>query len=89
MGVAVGPFRPTRVGFEGGENVVRNQLAVLGQGARAGFHALPLDGHAGGIHRAHRGFGNFGSDPVAGNQRDVMGHKEKEKAVSDQPSTRG
>ena len=34
MGVAVGPFRPTRVDFERGEHVVRNQLALNSASAR-------------------------------------------------------
>ena len=60
--------------FERGEHFVGNQLAVFGQGAHAGFHALPFDGHAGGLYGAHGGFRNFRSDSVAGDQRDLVGH---------------
>ena len=74
MGVAVGPLRPDARHFERGENVVRDQLALLGQRARAGFHALPLDAGAGSFHRAHGGFRHFGSNTVSGNQRNLMGH---------------
>ena len=61
-------------GFERGEDVVGNQLALLGQRAHAGLHALPFDGDAGGFDRAHGGFGHFGSDAVAGDERNLVGH---------------
>ena len=60
--------------FERGEDVVGNQLALFGERARAGFHALPFDRDAGRIHRAHGGVGHFRSDAVAGDERDLMGH---------------
>ena len=59
--------------LERGEHVVGDQLALLGQRAHAGLHALPLDANAGGFHRAHGGLGHFGSDAVAGNERDRDG----------------
>ena len=65
-----GAFEADARGFERGEHVVGNQLAVLGQRAHAGFDALPLDGDAGGFHRAHGGLGHFGSDAVAGDESD-------------------
>ena len=61
-------------GFERSEDVVGKQLAVFGQGAEAGLDALPFDGDAGGLDRAHGGIRHFGSDAVSGNQGDLVGH---------------
>ena len=74
IGVAVGPFRPTRVDFERGEDIVGNQLSLFGEGAHAGFDALPFDRDAGGVNGANGRVGHFGSDAVAGDERDLMGH---------------
>lgn len=43
-------------------------------GFNASIDAVPFDGNAGGIYRADRGIGDFGTDPVAGNQSDGVGH---------------
>ena len=74
MGVAVGPFRPTRVDLERGEDVVGQQLAEFGERVDAGLHAVPFHCDAGSLHRAHGGLGHFRSDAVSGDERDLVGH---------------
>ena len=69
-----GALQPDARHFERSENVVGQQLALLGQGARAGIDAFPFDAGAGRLHRARSRIGHFGPDAVAGNQRDLMSH---------------
>ena len=69
-----GPFEPDARHFERRENFVGNQLSVFGQRARAGFDALPFHRDAGRIHCAYGRFGYFGSDAVAGDERNLVGH---------------
>jgi len=47
---------------------------LFGQRPGAGIDALPFNGCAGGVNSAHRGVGNFGSDSVAGDEGNQVGH---------------
>ena len=48
--------------------------ALLGQRAQSGFDTLPFDRHAGGVYRAHARVGYFGSESVAGDECNQVGH---------------
>jgi hypothetical protein len=67
-------FQPHARHFERSENVVGNQRSVQYQGALAGIDALPFDGHSCCVYGARGGFGNFGSDAVSGDKRNLMSH---------------
>jgi hypothetical protein len=69
-----GALEADAVRLQGGENVVWDQLSLLGKRSRPGLDAFPLDRNAGRLDRAHRGIGHFGSDAVAGYERYLMSH---------------
>ena len=69
-----GSFEADARHFERSEDIVGNQLALFGERAHAGFDALPFDGDAGGVHSAYGSVGNFGSNAVAGDESDLVGH---------------
>ncbi len=69
MGVAVGPFSPTRRHFERGIQIVRNQRPVDRQRALARVDALPLDGCARRFDGARGRFRYFRSNSISGDQR--------------------
>ena len=76
MGVAVGPFKPTRVTSSDAKTSSGSNWPWSSASAFApGLHALPFDGCAGGLHRARGGIGHFGANAVAGNQRNLMSHQ--------------
>ena len=60
--------------FERGEDLVRDQLALFGERVQAGFLALPFDRHSGGIDGAYGSVGDFGSNAIAGDKCDLVGH---------------
>ena len=69
-----GSFEADARHFERSEDIVGNQLALFGERANAGFDALPFQGGAGGIYSTYGSVGNFGSNAVAGDECDQMGH---------------
>ena len=74
IGVAVGPFKPDACHFQRSEHVVRYQLALFGERAQAGFLALPINRNSCGVNGSYGSVGDFGSDAVAGDKCDLVGH---------------
>jgi protein-L-isoaspartate(D-aspartate) O-methyltransferase len=62
-------------GLERSEDIVWKQLALRFERIDSGIDAFPFDGNPRGLDRANGGFGNFGSDPVSGDQRYLVSHK--------------
>jgi hypothetical protein len=74
IGVVVGTLQPDARHFERSENVVGEQLALLGQRPRSGIHAFPFNAGASRRHRARGRIGDFGANAIARDQRDLMSH---------------
>jgi len=69
-----GALQPDARHLERSENVVRQQLALLGESARSGIHALPFDACAGRRHRERGRIGHLGPNAIARDQRNLMSH---------------
>jgi hypothetical protein len=57
------------------EDVVGNQLTLFGERADAGIDALPIESDTGSVNGAYGSVGDFGSNSVAGDECNQVGHQ--------------
>ena len=70
----IGPLRATLLRRIDSSTCVRQRRAVLGHDAFAGVLDLPVEGDARGVEDAAGGLRQLGTDAVAGDEGDSVGH---------------
>ena len=89
-GVVTGPFNPTCVRSMRLDQIFGNVFAGFFVGLRAHGKGLPLELHSGSFQNAYRRVGDFGADPVAGDESNFMTHNclsYEERVLTDLGST--
>ena len=74
MGVVIGPLSPTVLRLSEASVSSGQYVALALQRRHARLAHVPLDAHAGRVKDTAGGARDFGTDPVAGNERHQIGH---------------